>query len=232
MKIDLHTHSIASGHAINTIDELIDYASKLGLTHLGITEHGPSMEGAPHEGYFWISDKIPQLIKGVNVYLGIEANILNKEGDIDLSQDILKTQRIVSAGLHKKTPYINNTKSNNTEAIINTIKSGLCAIITHPLRDDFQVYIEPIVEAALNNNVLLELNNQTFSDISENTLKEYTKMIRLIKEKGGYVILGSDSHINFTLGNFDNILNHSSKIGLDDKIIINNYPGKIKEYLR
>ena len=50
MKIDLHIHSIASGHALNTVDEISAYAEKCGMTHIAITDHGPAMEGAPHGG--------------------------------------------------------------------------------------------------------------------------------------------------------------------------------------
>ena len=46
MKIDLHTHSIVSGHALNTVYEMIAEAKKRGITHLGITEHGPGIECA------------------------------------------------------------------------------------------------------------------------------------------------------------------------------------------
>ncbi len=47
LRIDLHTHSIASGHALNTVYEMALVASRIGVTHLGITDHGPSMKGPP-----------------------------------------------------------------------------------------------------------------------------------------------------------------------------------------
>ncbi|MDD3240993.1 MAG: phosphatase, partial [Lachnospira sp.] len=35
--IDTHTHTIASGHAYNTIDEMTRHAAELGVEYLGIT---------------------------------------------------------------------------------------------------------------------------------------------------------------------------------------------------
>ena len=40
---DLHTHTIASGHAYGTITELVHAAALKDLPILGITEHAPSM---------------------------------------------------------------------------------------------------------------------------------------------------------------------------------------------
>ena len=37
--LDLHTHTIASGHAYSTIREMAQAASEKGLKLLGITEH-------------------------------------------------------------------------------------------------------------------------------------------------------------------------------------------------
>lgn len=41
--LDTHTHTIASGHAYNTIDEMAVYAAGHGVTHLAITDHAPKM---------------------------------------------------------------------------------------------------------------------------------------------------------------------------------------------
>ena len=43
--LDVHTHTIASGHAYNTIYEMARAAAEKGLELLGITEHAPTMPG-------------------------------------------------------------------------------------------------------------------------------------------------------------------------------------------
>lgn len=221
--IDLHVHSIASGHAINTIDELVRYAAAKGLTHLGITDHGPSMVGAPQEGYFWISNKIPNKISNINILIGIEANIINVRGEIDLSDELLQTQGIVSAGIHNKTPYTGKTIDENTNAIVNAINSGVIDVITHPIRKEFLIDVEPVVEASIRKKVLLELNNQTFFKLDKIVINKYQEMVKLIKHENAFLIVGSDSHTHYTLGATDNIDYIANRIGLTPDIILNNY---------
>ena len=44
--LDLHTHTIMSGHAYSTMQEMIRSASEKDVKLLGITEHAPSMPGS------------------------------------------------------------------------------------------------------------------------------------------------------------------------------------------
>ncbi len=46
--MDLHTHTMASGHGYSTLKENIDAAKEKGLKVLGLSEHGPAMPGGPH----------------------------------------------------------------------------------------------------------------------------------------------------------------------------------------
>ena len=43
--LDVHTHTIASGHAYNTMREMAKAAADKGLELLGITEHAMAMPG-------------------------------------------------------------------------------------------------------------------------------------------------------------------------------------------
>ena len=53
---DLHTHTIASGHAYNTIREMARAAADKGLKALGITEHAlPSSPGSHSAISWWYS---------------------------------------------------------------------------------------------------------------------------------------------------------------------------------
>ena len=50
--VDLHTHTIVSGHAYSTLAEMIDAAQKKGLKLFGVTEHGPKMPGSCHSIHY------------------------------------------------------------------------------------------------------------------------------------------------------------------------------------
>ena len=228
LKTDLHTHSIASGHALNTVYEMVREAKQKGIGLIGIVEHGPSMEGAPHEGYFWVSDQLDELY-GVRVLLGIEANILNERGEIDLKGDLIAKQRVVMAGLHSRTPYKTNNLENNTLALINTIQNPFVQIISHPYRTDFPVDIERVFDAAVRTGTLLELNNQVFTQQAshERFLETYKRLIDLSKRYGYPLIAGSDAHIAKKIGEDSGIAAVREKIGLTEDMIINNYPEEL-----
>ncbi len=44
--LDVHTHTVASGHAFSTLQEMAVAASEKGLKLRGITEHAPGIPGA------------------------------------------------------------------------------------------------------------------------------------------------------------------------------------------
>ena len=82
--MDLHTHTIASGHAYNSLREMAKGAAEKGLEVLGITEHGPKMPGSCHRIYFQNLKTVPRELYGVQLLLGAEVNIMDTDGTIDL----------------------------------------------------------------------------------------------------------------------------------------------------
>lgn len=60
--IDAHTHTVASGHAYSTLQEMAQAAADKGLQVLGITEHGPSVPGTCPLLYFKNMFVVPHMI--------------------------------------------------------------------------------------------------------------------------------------------------------------------------
>lgn len=228
LKTDLHTHSIASGHALNTVYEIVREAKEKGMGLIGIVEHGPSMEGAPHEGYFWVSDQLNELY-GVRVLLGIEANILDEKGEMDLNGELLVKQRVVIAGLHARTPYKTNNLESNTQALVSVMQNPLVKIISHPYRTDFPVDIERVFQEAYKTQTLLELNNQVFAQQSsqEGFLETYKRLIDLSKRYGHPLIAGSDAHVAKKIGEDSSIVAAYGQIGLTPDMLLNNQPEEL-----
>lgn len=233
MKIDLHIHSIASGHAFSTVQEIIDYSILKGMTHIGIVEHGSSMQGSCHEGYFSmlpeIADKMKSYIKNLNIYFGVEANIINHNGDLDSKIEGQNT--FVCAGLHELTPYSTNNKIKNTQTMINAIKNNKIDILVHPLRSQFDIDLLEVASFAIENNVILELNNRVFQNISPQHLNEYKKLVKLIKQKHHYLIMGSDSHISYDIGNFESVIDKYKYLDLTKDILLNYHPEILSKHI-
>ena len=117
--IDLHTHTIVSGHAYSTIKENVEAASKAGLKYIGLSEHAPNMPASPHAYYFQNVHVIPKEIDGVRVIQGIEANIIDYDGNIDVTKiATIKYQITISGTLEEF------TTSKELEEYINTLPAG------------------------------------------------------------------------------------------------------------
>ena len=86
IELDVHTHTIASGHAFSTLQEMVQAASEKGLKLLGITEHAPGIPGSCSPIYFRNLYVVPRRMYGVDLLLGAEINILDCEGNIDMDE--------------------------------------------------------------------------------------------------------------------------------------------------
>ena len=49
---DLHIHTVASGHAYSTIEEIARAAGEKGLEIIAITDHTAGMPGGAHDFHF------------------------------------------------------------------------------------------------------------------------------------------------------------------------------------
>ena len=58
--LDVHTHTVASGHAYNSMMEMIHAAQEKELEVYGITEHAPKMPGTCGEFYFHNLKVVPR----------------------------------------------------------------------------------------------------------------------------------------------------------------------------
>ena len=83
---DMHTHTVASTHAYSTITENAAWASKHGIKYLGMTDHGINMQDAPNTWHFENLKILPEYLEGVRIFRGIEANILDTYGNVDIPE--------------------------------------------------------------------------------------------------------------------------------------------------
>ena len=221
-KIDLHTHTLASGHAYNTIDEMVNEAKRKGMTHLGITEHAPKMPGTCHEFYFQNLKVVERQRENLTLLLGSEVNIIDYEGNVDLPENLLKRLDIVIASLH--TPCIKpGNVEENTSALVGAMKKSYIHIIGHPDDGRFPVDYETVVKAAKETHTLLEINNNSLrpSGPRVGTRENDIRMLKLCMEYEVPVIFGSDAHAACDIGNFGMIQPLIEEVGFPKELVAN-----------
>ena len=159
---DLHTHTLASGHAYGSFTDNIAAARKRGLWGLGVSEHSSSMPGAPQPIFFTNFKVIPDIIDGLHVFTGMELNIIDYEGHVDMEERILQKVDYIIASLHKDCIQSGSVEE-NTSALIDAMKNPYVKILGHPDDDRFPVDYERLVEAASHEHIAMEINNSSAS---------------------------------------------------------------------
>ena len=204
--LDVHTHTIASGHAFSTMQEMAQAAAEKGLQLLGITEHAPGIPGTCAPIYFKNLRCVPRQMYGVELMLGVELNILNYQGDIDMEEELLSRLDLRIAGIHSLC-YTPGTTDENTTAMIGAIRNPWVDIISHPGDGTASLHFEPIVLAAKEHHTLLEINNSSLNPIRQKVAARDNNLeiLCLCKRYETPVILGSDAHISFDIANYDHI---------------------------
>lgn len=217
--VDLHMHTIASSHAYSTVHEYVQIAKSKGLNMIAITEHGTLIPDSPHRWHFINQRAIPRVIEGIIVLRGIEANIVNIQGEIDCDDDMYRQLDMVIAGFHD--PVLASMDiDKNTQAMIATIKNPKVNIISHPGNPRYPIDIDAVACAAKENHVALEINNSSFMS-RPGSDENCKKVAQAVKKAGGYLSFGSDSHIAYTVGDFTHCLALIEDIDFPCERIIN-----------
>jgi putative hydrolase len=226
MKIiaDLHTHTLASGHAYSTVNELALAAAQAGLHALALTDHGPALPGGPHRYHFCAMRFIPRSIAGVRIFRGVEANILDENGTLDLDQPVLEELDFVMAGLHEHCGFNNDSSSDidlNTKALLAVMDNPRVKCISHPGNPLFPLDYEKVVKRALETGTALEINNSSLSLSRKGSCDNCSKIASLCAEFGAPIMIGSDAHISQGVGVFDDALKIVAEAGIAEKQVIN-----------
>lgn len=225
IKLDVHTHTIVSGHAFSTVQEMAKAASEKGLEYLGITEHGPGIPGTCHPIYFRNTHVVPREMYGVKLLMGAELNILDKHGTLDLDEFYYKLMDIRIAGIHLLC-WDGGTKTENTDGMVAAIENPWTHIISHPGDGTAELDFEPIVMAAKRTNTLLEINSSSMKPCRGKTVAvgNNLEILRLCKQHDVPVILGSDAHISFDIANYEYALPLLEQTNFPQELVMNDKP--------
>ncbi|MBO7118734.1 MAG: phosphatase [Bacteroidaceae bacterium] len=222
LKLDVHTHTVMSGHAYSTLQEMVAAAQQKGLDILGITEHAPGIPGTCHPIYFRNLHVVPRQFGNLRLMLGAELNILDTKGTLDLDEYYYKRLDIRIAGIHLLC-WEGGTVEENTQGMINAIRNPWTQIISHPGDGTAELLFEPIVLAAKESKTLLEINNSSLNPCrnKETALVNNLEILRLCKRYEVPVVLSSDAHISCAIADYGFIWPLLQETDFPDGLILN-----------
>ena len=232
---DYHTHTTFS-HGKGSIEENVLSAIKLGLKEIAITDHcyNHKFIGIKKKDFKLMRDEVDRLkekYKNINILLGVEANLISIDGDIDLEEKYLNYLDFVIVGFHKTAIpknfnsfvklYIPNWLgiktdkqiSLNTNAYLKMIEKYPFLTCINHLNYACKVNAIEIAKKCIENNIFIELNGKRtlFST------KEISKMITLNTK----FIINSDAHCPKNIGNIYRPMNVVIKNNIPISLIEN-----------
>jgi putative hydrolase len=231
---DLHTHTVASGHAFSTVTELATAAAAKGLELIAFTDHGPSAPGGAHLWYFWNAKVVPPVICGVRVLRGCEANVADSENGLDIPDEVLAGLDVVAVGFHPLTGFDESDTARNTAALVRAMRNPLVDVVTHPGNvAEFPVEIGEVVATAVEHGVALELNNHSFDSRSGRSGGRAAERAFAIaaRDAGARIAIGSDAHYHEQVGGFDHALAVVKEIAFPRDRIVNRDAASVLAFL-
>lgn len=237
---DYHTHTKYSrnNHGKNTIEQNVRVAYEKGLRQIAITDHGfnQKMYGVRRKDIPQVKAEIEeaQELYPIDVLLGVEANLISSNGDIDIVPEDYENLDIVLCGFHRLVKstskreqmgfvvknimceFFNHTSKKqrikNTNAYINAMRKYDIDILTH-LNHVCKVDIEEVARVAKETNTYIELNGKRLGMSDAEILKCY--------ELGCKFVINSDAHSASRVGDCHLGLQAALRLRLPDSCIAN-----------
>lgn len=230
--IDLHTHTIASGHAYNTLYEMARSASAKGIQVFGSSDHTPNMPGSCHAFYFINFKAIPRDLFGLHLLMGCELNIIDYEGHVDLSNSYLQKVDYAIASMHEPCCK-SGTAAQNTAAYLGVIQNPYIMIIGHPDDNRFPCDYETIVAAAKEHHTLLEVNSSSLHPLSPRpgARENYKTMLELCRKYKTPIIVNSDAHIEADVGNHTRAMELLKEVDFPEELVVNTAIDRLLPYI-
>ena len=235
---DYHVHSVYS-HGKQTIEENARRAAELGFSEIAITDHG-----LRHIVFGLRRKKLERMRReiealgdcGVRIRLGVEANLIGREGEVDLEESDFRELAPIVCNFHKAV-YPNSVRDavtffapnlfydglrlksparlvrENTHALVQAVKKHPIDIISH-INYSMAVDCLEVAKVCADTGTMIELSGKKISYTDE--------QFRQMAETGVRFIMNSDAHTADRVGDFRMAL---------DLIRRNNYPvEKIANY--
>ncbi len=237
---DYHTHTKFSrnGHGKGTIEDNVRAAYEKGLSQIAITDHGFNQKsfGVRRKDIPLVKEKIEDVkeMYPIDVLLGVEANIISSNGDIDIVPEDMENLDILLMGFHRLVKSTSKReqmrfvfknimcelfhhtskkqREKNTNAYINAMRKYNIDILTH-LNHVCKVDVEKVARVAKETNTLIELNGKRLGMSDKEILK--------CLEIGCKFVINSDAHSPSRVGECHKGLAAALRLRIPDSAIVN-----------
>lgn len=230
---DMHTHSIASGHGTrSTINDMARSASEKGLRLLGITDHGPATVDAGTSSYFRSLAFSPRERFGVELLFGVELNIMDTEGHVDLEEELISRLDYAIVSMHWHN-FPSRSKEENTLAFLNAMQHPRVRILGHADNTNYPVDYRRLAEECLKTSTIFEINEASLAPYGYrgDTRNNCREILSCCRSLGLPILLSSDSHGPSHVGDFTYASRFVNEQLFPKELILNNHIPALKRFL-
>jgi len=203
IKGDLHLHTNWSDGK-SSISQIAREAAAMGYDYLAITDHttlpvARGMDDKKLTKQMKEIDKINQEMEDITILKGSEVN-LDSEGNLDISEDVLKELDLVIAAVHydfRQEPEKMNIR------ILKALENEYVNILAHPTgrklkeRQAYKLDLEPLFQKATETDTILEVN------ASPKRLDLNDIHVKMAVEHGCQLVVNTDAHHVHDLKNME-----------------------------
>ncbi len=237
---DYHTHTRHS-HGTGAVADNVRVAAKKGLEAVAITDHGPANLFGLGVRSLATFDEIRKEIEecrpafpDTRVLLGVEANIISADGELDVPAKILGRMDTVLVGHHLMVRgktlsdswklsarnvlarasrlLARRARVDNTKSLVEAIRENDVDIVTHPGLH-VSIDTEELARECARTGTALEINaKHAHMDVA---------FVRTAAAQGASFCINSDAHSPEEVGAFGSALDVAIRAGLDPDRIIN-----------
>ncbi len=226
---DLHCHTLASTHAYSTVTELAAAAAGRGLLAVACTDHGIGIEDSPHLWHFLNMKVLPPRIEGVRVLRGVEANVMDASGRLDMPDEALERLEIVVASMHE---YVMPEASVEacTAAWLAVAANPRVTIIGHSGAPCYAYDYETVIPVFGREGKTVEINENTFT-ARPHYLPNCRRIAALCKKHSVRVIVDSDAHFHEQVGRVSRSLQMLKEMDFPPELIVNGSEETFRTFL-
>ena len=147
---------------------------------------------------------------------------MDGNGRLDMENELLKKVDYVIASMH--IPCVTpGSRKENTLASIHAMEHPYVKILGHPDDERYPLDYDMLVRAAKEEQVALEINNSSLNPKSPRTgaRENMRTMLERCMRYQVPILLGTDSHICYTIGSFEEALQVLAEVDFPEELVLN-----------